>query len=133
MDIPADAFGLSSGSKDRDRENSMNITMNSRVAAITGGSKGLGLAMARQFAASGAKVAILARGAADLKAARELVTRRYFPNDVLGLRHQGDVFYAYRDERGAYHARDKHAMRADVYGFLETAQTWHCRTLLNKP
>jgi NAD(P)-dependent dehydrogenase (short-subunit alcohol dehydrogenase family) len=47
--------------------------MKDRVAVVTGGSKGIGLAVARQFAASGAKVAILARGAADLKAARELL------------------------------------------------------------
>lgn len=64
-------FGLSSGTEDRDRENNMQITMKDRVAVITGGSKGLGLAMARRFAESGAKVAILARGAQDLKAARE--------------------------------------------------------------
>jgi len=49
----------------------MQITMNNRVAVITGGSKGLGLAMARRFAESGAKVAILARRASELKAARE--------------------------------------------------------------
>ena len=49
----------------------MQITMKDRVAVITGGSKGLGLAMARRFAESGAKVAILARGASELKAARE--------------------------------------------------------------
>ena len=43
----------------------MQVTMKDRVAVVTGGSKGLGLAVAKQFAASGAKVAILARGAAD--------------------------------------------------------------------
>jgi len=53
----------------------MQITMNNRVAVITGGSKGLGLAMARRFAESGAKVAILARRAPDLKAAREELAR----------------------------------------------------------
>src|ERR1700750_2586345 len=53
----------------------MQVTMKDRVAVVTGGSKGIGLAVARQFAASGAKVAILARGAADLKAARELLTK----------------------------------------------------------
>jgi 3-oxoacyl-[acyl-carrier protein] reductase len=56
---------------DRDRENNMQVTMKDRVAVVTGGSKGIGLAVARRFAASGAKVAILARGAQDLKAARE--------------------------------------------------------------
>ncbi|WP_253075366.1 SDR family NAD(P)-dependent oxidoreductase [Bradyrhizobium sp. 157] len=49
--------------------------MKDRVAVITGGSKGIGFAVARQFAASGAKVAILARGAADLTAARELLAK----------------------------------------------------------
>ena len=53
----------------------MQVTMKDRVAVVTGGSKGLGLAVARQFATSGAKVAILARGAADLKAARELLAK----------------------------------------------------------
>jgi 3-oxoacyl-[acyl-carrier protein] reductase len=53
----------------------MHVTMKDRVAVVTGGSKGIGLAVAGQFAASGAKVAILARGAADLKAARELLAR----------------------------------------------------------
>src|ERR671926_1815928 len=49
----------------------MQITMKDRVAVVTGGSKGIGVAVARRFAESGATVAILARGAADLKAARE--------------------------------------------------------------
>jgi NAD(P)-dependent dehydrogenase (short-subunit alcohol dehydrogenase family) len=39
----------------------MEVSLSGRNAIITGGSKGLGLAMARQFAASGANVAILAR------------------------------------------------------------------------
>ncbi|WP_435521779.1 SDR family NAD(P)-dependent oxidoreductase [Bradyrhizobium elkanii] len=42
---------------------------------VTGGSKGIGIAVARRFAESGAKVAILARGAADLTAAREALAR----------------------------------------------------------
>lgn len=39
----------------------MDVSLNGRTALITGASKGLGLAMATQFAASGANVAILAR------------------------------------------------------------------------
>ena len=39
----------------------MDIRLDGRSAVITGGSKGLGLAMAQRFAASGADVAILAR------------------------------------------------------------------------
>jgi 3-oxoacyl-[acyl-carrier protein] reductase len=44
----------------------MEVTMKDRVAVVTGGSNGIGLAVARRFAGSGAKVAILARGAQDL-------------------------------------------------------------------
>ena len=47
----------------------MEIALNGRVALITGGSKGLGLAMATRFAASGADVAILARDGEALAAA----------------------------------------------------------------
>ena len=53
----------------------MQITMKDRVAVVTGGSKGIGIAVARRFAESGAKVAILARGAAELKAAREQLAK----------------------------------------------------------
>jgi 3-oxoacyl-[acyl-carrier protein] reductase len=49
----------------------MQVTMEDRVAVVTGGSKGIGLAVARRFAESGAKVAIVARGADALVAARQ--------------------------------------------------------------
>ena len=44
----------------------MNITLNGRGAIITGGSKGLGLAMAKTFAEAGGNVAIIARDAGSL-------------------------------------------------------------------
>lgn len=50
----------------------MDVRLDGRVAIITGSSKGLGFAMAKEFAASGANVAILARnpdGLAEAKAA----------------------------------------------------------------
>ena len=47
----------------------MQITLNNRTALITGGSKGLGLAMAKMFAESGGHVALVARGEAALEAA----------------------------------------------------------------
>jgi NAD(P)-dependent dehydrogenase (short-subunit alcohol dehydrogenase family) len=44
----------------------MQIALNGRAALITGGSKGLGLAMAKAFAEAGGHVAIIARGAEAL-------------------------------------------------------------------
>jgi NAD(P)-dependent dehydrogenase (short-subunit alcohol dehydrogenase family) len=44
----------------------MQLALNGRAALITGGSKGLGLAMARAFAVAGGNVAIVARGAEAL-------------------------------------------------------------------
>ena len=51
----------------------MDVRLDGRGAIITGGSKGLGLAMALEFAASGADVAILARDPAGLAEAKALV------------------------------------------------------------
>ena len=48
----------------------MKMSMDDKVAIVTGGSKGIGLAVARAFAAAGARVAIVARGAEALAAAR---------------------------------------------------------------
>ncbi|MFC3127351.1 SDR family oxidoreductase [Pseudoroseomonas globiformis] len=51
----------------------MEINLDGRVAVITGGSKGLGLAIATRMAASGADVALLARRAEVLEEARQAV------------------------------------------------------------
>jgi 3-oxoacyl-[acyl-carrier protein] reductase len=48
----------------------MDVRMDGRVAVITGASTGLGLAMAKEFAASGASVALLARKADVLASAK---------------------------------------------------------------
>jgi NAD(P)-dependent dehydrogenase (short-subunit alcohol dehydrogenase family) len=53
----------------------MDVRMDGRVAVITGASTGLGLAMAREFAASGASVALLARKADALAAAKAAVEK----------------------------------------------------------
>jgi NAD(P)-dependent dehydrogenase (short-subunit alcohol dehydrogenase family) len=52
----------------------MEVRLDGRSAIITGSSKGLGLAMAKEFAASGADVAILARDPAGLEEARKAVS-----------------------------------------------------------
>ncbi|MCJ2074740.1 SDR family oxidoreductase [Methylobacterium sp. E-016] len=51
----------------------MDVTLNGRIAVITGGSKGLGLAIAARMASSGADVALLARRPEGLAKARQLV------------------------------------------------------------
>jgi 3-oxoacyl-[acyl-carrier protein] reductase len=48
----------------------MQLTLNGRKALITGGSKGLGLAMGLAFAKAGGHVALVARGAEALEAAK---------------------------------------------------------------
>ena len=53
----------------------MDVRMDGRVAVITGSSTGLGLAMAKEFAASGASVAMLARKMDALTAAKAEVAK----------------------------------------------------------
>ena len=53
----------------------MDVSLTGRSAMITGASKGLGLAMATEFAASGADVAILARRPAVLEEARAQIEK----------------------------------------------------------
>lgn len=53
----------------------MNIRMDGRTALITGGSKGLGLAMASTFASAGADVAIVARSATGLAEAQTAIEK----------------------------------------------------------
>ncbi len=53
----------------------MDIRLNGRSAVVTGGSKGLGLAMAERFAASGADVAIVARSPETLGEAKKQIQK----------------------------------------------------------
>jgi 3-oxoacyl-[acyl-carrier protein] reductase len=53
----------------------MDVRMDGRVAVITGASTGLGLAMAKEFAASGASVAILARKEDALASAKDEIKK----------------------------------------------------------
>ena len=66
----------------------MEISLSDRSAIVTGGSKGIGFAIATRFAASGADVAIVARGREALDAAVKQVGAGA-KGRVIGL--QGDV------------------------------------------
>ena len=52
----------------------MEVRLDGHTAIITGASKGLGLAMAKEFAASGANVAILARNRDSLAEAQAIAS-----------------------------------------------------------
>lgn len=69
----------------------MEIRLDGRTAVITGASEGLGLAMARRFAESGANVAMIARTADKLEAARQSVVDGIGGNAASVLSVPGDV------------------------------------------
>jgi 3-oxoacyl-[acyl-carrier protein] reductase len=74
----------------------MEISLQGRSAIVTGGSKGIGLAIATRFAASGADVAIVARGREALDAAVKQIGASA-QGRVIGA--QGDVGIAADVER----------------------------------
>src|SRR5215207_6207641 len=76
---------------DQTDQSSMDISLAGRSAVITGGSKGIGLAIATRFAASGADVAIVARGREALDAAVKQIDATA-KGRVIGA--QGDVAVA---------------------------------------
>src|SRR2546428_7224844 len=75
----------------------MDVSLAGRTAVITGGSKGVGLAIATRFAASGAEVAVVARGREALDDAVKAI--RANSRRVVGI--QGDVARA-ADIKHAY-------------------------------
>ena len=88
----------------------MEITLSGRAAIITGGSKGIGFAIASRFAGSGADVAIIARGREALdQAAKTIATKA--TGRVVGL--QGDVANAADLER-AYGAAMQAFGKVDI-------------------
>src|SRR5262245_18180018 len=74
----------------------MEISLLRRAAIVTGGSKGIGLAVAARFAASGADVAIVARTAEPLKEA-VVAIRKSTQSRVIGV--QADVSKAAEVQR----------------------------------
>lgn len=80
----------------------MDIRLDGRAALITGGSAGLGLAMARRFAASGAGVAIVARRPDVLDAAADTIRAEASnPDRVVAVsadvRNPGQIEAAHRE------------------------------------
>jgi len=63
----------------------MQIRLDGHTALITGGSKGLGLAIAEHFVESGAQVALVARGAEALEAARAKIAGRFEGAQVVAI------------------------------------------------
>jgi NAD(P)-dependent dehydrogenase (short-subunit alcohol dehydrogenase family) len=62
------------------------IDFNGRTVVITGGSRGLGLVMARQFADLGARVCLLARDPRELDRARRMVADEFGEAGVMTIR-----------------------------------------------
>ncbi len=56
----------------------MTTELQDKVTLVTGGSKGIGLAVARRFAAAGARVAIVSRSADNIAAARDVLAAEGF-------------------------------------------------------
>lgn len=79
-------------------------THTSRTALITGASRGLGLALARQLAAGGWQLIIDARGANALESARAELSQQTrvtaIPGDVTDARHRHDLVEAAQEAGG---------------------------------
>jgi short-subunit dehydrogenase len=83
---------------------------NGKAVVITGGSRGLGLVMARQFAAEGAKLTLIARDEADLRrAADDIRTREPF----------AEVLTAPADVRKRYEAERAIGQTLDRFGSVD--------------
>ena len=68
----------------------MKIDLSGKTAVITGGSRGLGEAMAKSLSEAGAQVALVARDVQRLEAVRDAITReRRDSSDLRRGRHAG--------------------------------------------
>ena len=88
----------------------MEISLSGRAAIVTGGSKGIGFAVATRFAASGADVAIVARDAEALKEAVAAI-KKSTNTRVIGV--QADVSKA-ADIQRAYDETMKAFDKVDI-------------------
>jgi 3-oxoacyl-[acyl-carrier protein] reductase len=107
------AVGLNDGKLFRSRayvrravwEDTMEIKLSRRAAIVTGGSKGIGFAIAARFAASGADVAIVARAPDALKEAVAAI-RKSTQTRIIGVQADvskaADVQRAYDEVMGAF-------------------------------
>src|SRR4029079_5606836 len=94
----------------RDGEHVMEISLSGRTAIVTGGSKGIGLAVATRFAKSGADVAIVARGKETLDEAVATI-KKNAKGRVIGA--QADVGVA-ADIRRVYDEMMKAFGKVDI-------------------
>src|SRR6266446_1966812 len=108
----------------------MEIRLDGRVALITGGSMGMGKAMAQKFAASGAEVAIVARRPEQLaETAREIVAAggrcRAYPGDVSRADEVSRVFSTITADLGRVDILVNNAGRSQAGKFEElTDEIW---------
>lgn len=83
----------------------MELRMDGRVALITGGSKGLGFAMARQFARCGAQVVLVARSQVEVAGAADAISSETGVG-ALGVTadvsQAGDIVRAYEEAVSAF-------------------------------
>jgi 3-oxoacyl-[acyl-carrier protein] reductase len=108
----------------------MEIRLDGKVALITGGSMGMGKAMAQKFAESGAEVAIVARRPEPLhEAAREIVAAggrcRAYPADVSRADDVSRVFAAISSDLGRVDILVNNAGRSQAGKFEDlTDEIW---------
>src|SRR6516162_8314846 len=102
----------------------MEISLLRRAAIVTGGSKGIGFAVAARFAASGADVAIVARTAEPLKEA-VVAIRKSTQSRVIGV--QADVSKA-ADVQRAYDEVMEAFDKVDIVG-NNAGTSQRCRSI----